>query len=189
MTQHAVFVDRDGTLMVDTHYINDPAKVQLLPSAPHALELAQQAGLPIVVVTNQSGIGRGIISVAQYEAVRDRVNALLAAQGATVTATYHCPHYDQRDGPCNCRKPKLGMYEQAAREHNLSLAGSAYIGDRWRDVSPAIELGGFGVLVPRPATPAEEIDQARAEANVAPTLTDAIELYLAWRANTLAPVT
>lgn len=181
MTRNAVFVDRDGTLMVDTHYINDPAKVQLIADAPGALQMARTAGLPIVVVTNQSGIGRGMITPAQYAAVRDRLTSLLAAHGAAVDATYHCPHFVERDGPCDCRKPELGMYHAAARDHGLSLHGSAFMGDRWRDVAPALEVGGFGVLVPRPASPSAEIDRARAEANVAPTLTDAMQLYLAWR--------
>lgn len=180
MTRRAVFVDRDGTLMVDTHYINDPGKVQLIADAPRALQLARDAGLSIVVVTNQSGIGRGMITPTQYTAVRDRLADLLAAQGATVDATYHCPHFDERDGPCDCRKPKLGMYRAAERDHGLALRGSAFVGDRWRDVAPALEVGGFGVLVPRPATPAAEIDRARTEANVAPTLTEAIQLYLSW---------
>lgn len=181
MTRRAVFVDRDGTLMVDTHYINDPAKVQLIADAPRALQMARDAGLPIVVVTNQSGIGRGTITPAQYTAVRDRLANLLAAQGASIDATYHCPHFVERDGPCDCRKPKLGMYHAAARDLGLTLHGSAFMGDRWRDVAPALEVGGFGALIPRPATPAEEIDRARADAHVAPTVTDAMQLYLAWR--------
>jgi histidinol-phosphate phosphatase family protein len=180
----ACFVDRDGTLMVDTHYPSDPDAVRLIDGAAEAIARVHALGVPVVIVTNQGGIARGYLTEQQYAAVRARLERLLGDAGATVLATYHCPHWGPVSGPCACRKPATGLYRQAAAEHGLDLARSAYIGDRWRDVQPALELGGFGVLVPSPDTPAEEIDRARAEANVAPSLGDAVALWLA----SLAPV-
>jgi len=174
----ACFVDRDGTVMVDTHYPSQPGAVRLLDGVPAALRRVRDAGVPIVIVTNQGGIARGYLTESQYQAVRARLDALLAAEGITPLATYHCPHYEPVSGPCDCRKPATGMYRRAAAEHDLDLTRSIYIGDRFRDVQPALTLGGFGVLVPGPDTPDDDIEHARIEANVAPTLDDAIGLWL-----------
>ena len=130
----ALFIDRDGTLIADAHYLADASRVQLLAGAAAAVAKANAAKVPVVVVTNQSGIARGLITHAQYEAVRDQTNALLSAGGAAVLATYHCPHWGHPKEPCACRKPGLGMYREAAAAHQLDLRHSAYIGDRWRDV-------------------------------------------------------
>lgn len=175
----ACFVDRDGTLMIDTHYPSDPDRVRLIPGAAAALALCNAAGVPVIVVTNQSGISRGLLSEAQYQLVRARLESDLARAGARVDATYHCPHWVDVTGPCDCRKPALGMYRRAALEHNLDLSRSAYIGDRWRDVQPAIETGGLGVLVPSADTSQEDQQLARANAYVMPSLGDAVSHFLA----------
>ncbi len=180
----ACFVDRDGTLMVDTHYPSDPERVRLIAGAAEALAACNAAGIPVIVVTNQSGIARGLITAAQYEAVRARLEAELARAGARVDATYHCPHWIDVTGPCDCRKPGLGMYRRAAAEHGLDLARSVYIGDRWSDVQPALVTGGLGVLVPGPQTHHDDVQRARAEAHVVPALGDAMQLFL----STLHPV-
>lgn len=173
----ACFVDRDGTIMVDTHYPSQPAAVRLLDGVTAALRRVHAAGLPIVVVTNQGGIARGYLTEAQYQQVKARLDALLAAEGIVPLATYHCPHYAPVSGPCDCRKPATGMYRRGAEEHHLDLTRSAYIGDRFRDVQPALTLGGFGVLVPGPDTPEDDVQRAREQANVAPSLADAIALW------------
>lgn len=157
----ALFIDRDGTLIADAHYLADASRVHLLPGAANAVATANAAQVPVVVVTNQSGIARGLITHAQYEAVRDRTSALLSAGGATVLATYHCPHWGHPKAPCECRKPGLGMYREAAAAHQLDLMRSAYIGDRWRDVQPALATGGIGILVPGIETPAADVEEAR----------------------------
>jgi histidinol-phosphate phosphatase family protein len=157
----ALFIDRDGTLIADAHYLADASRVHLLPGAANAVAKANAAQVPVVVVTNQSGIARGLITHAQYEAVRDRTSALLSAGGATVLATYHCPHWGHPKAPCECRKPGLGMYREAAAAHQLDLMRSAYIGDRWRDVQPALATGGIGILVPSIETPAADVEEAR----------------------------
>jgi histidinol-phosphate phosphatase family protein len=190
----ALFLDRDGTLIADAHYLADASRVALLPDAAAAVQRANAAGVPVVIVTNQSGIARGLITPAQYEATRDRTVALLGAAGAQVLATYHCPHWADVTGPCDCRKPGLGMYRQAAQAHDLDLARSAYIGDRWRDVQPALATGGIGMLVPGIETPAADVDTARSSSNphvfLEATLLDAVTRALAlMSADTVPPVT
>ena len=143
----ALFLDRDGTLIADVPYLADASLVRLLPGAGELVREANALGWPVVIVTNQSGIARRLITEAQYEAVAARVVSLLAAEGGKVTATYHCPHEPSMTGPCDCRKPASGMYRQAARNLALSLESSVYIGDRWRDVAAAAEAGGIGLLI------------------------------------------
>lgn len=178
----ALFIDRDGTLIADAHYLADPSGVRLLRDAVAAVRLANAAQVPVVIVTNQSGIARGLITNAQYEAVRDRTVSLLEAGGAHVLATYHCPHLAEVTGACDCRKPALGMYTRAASEHGLELARSAYIGDRWRDAQPALATGGLGILVPGVETPARDVDSARdcdaSNIAVSSSLLDAVTLAL-----------
>jgi len=141
----AAFLDRDGTVIRDTGYVSSPEEVELLPGAAEAVRLLNRAGVPVVVVTNQSGIGRGCFAESEFSAVQDRVESLLRAAGARIDATYFCPHVPE-DG-CECRKPGLGLYLKAAAEAGLDLAGALYAGDRARDVLPALELGGKGLLV------------------------------------------
>ena len=176
----AAFLDRDGTLMRDMHYPRDPDAVVLIPGAAEALRRLESAGVVRVVVTNQSGIAQGKVSERDYEAVRDRLGALLAAEGAHVDASYHCPHHPDFTGPCDCRKPATGMYRDAAAALGLDPARSLLVGDRWRDVSPGLELGGFALLVPSEATPAADRERAQREARVVVTLGEAVALYLAW---------
>ncbi len=179
----ALFLDRDHTLIEDGPYLADPARVVLLPGAGAAVARAAAAGVPVVIVTNQSGIARGLVSPAAYEAVRARTEALLREAGGAVLDTLHCPHHPSLSGPCACRKPGLALYEAAARRHGLALGASAYIGDRWHDVLPALATGGFGVLVPGPDTPAEEVAQAHAapagRVRVAGSIAEAVAVALA----------
>jgi histidinol-phosphate phosphatase family protein len=189
----ALFIDRDGTIIADAHYLSDASRVALLPTAVEAVRAANAAGVPVVIVTNQSGIARGLITEAQYAATRDRTVALLAAQGAQVLATYHCPHWPEVSGPCDCRKPALGMYRDAARDHGVALSRSAFIGDRWRDVQPALAVGGLGVFVTGVESPAKDVEQARTHAGrgviIGAHLLDAVHHALAWIArNGAAPI-
>lgn len=180
--RRAAFLDRDGTINVDTHYPRLPEEVTLAPGAAAAIARLNAVGLPVIVVSNQSGIGRGLVTVDEYERVHARFGALLAAEGARIDATYICPHApaESPDSPaCECRKPGTLLYRNAAADHALDLARSWYIGDRWRDVAPALALHGRGILVPSPATPPEEIEQARSALRVAPTLGDAVATLLA----------
>ncbi len=143
----AVFLDRDGTLIVEREYLSDPHGVELLPGVASALREFQAAGFKLVVITNQSGIARGYYTAADYEAVQARVEQLLAEQGITINAAFYCPHHPDFTGPCDCRKPGLALYQTAARNLGLDLARSIYVGDRIADVLPAQATGGRAMLV------------------------------------------
>ena len=143
----AVFLDRDGTLIADRHYLADPAGVELLPGAGRAVARLNAAGVPVLLVTNQSGIGRGIFTEDDFHAVQQRVREVLAEHGAYLDGEYHCPHGPDHHSPCDCRKPAPGLFLRAAAEHDADLATSFFIGDRLRDVTPALAFGGTGILV------------------------------------------
>ena len=182
--RRAVFLDRDGTIIEDTGYIADAAAVRLLPGAAPAIARLNRAGIPVIVVTNQSGIARGLLDEAAYSAVARRLDALLSAAGARLDADYHCPHHPDYSGPCECRKPGSLLYRQAAAEHGLYLAGSWWVGDRMRDVVPAERLGGRGLLIGRP--PGDELAAAAAARfPVVSDLSAAVDIILGESASAL----
>lgn len=176
----AVFLDRDGTINVDTHYVSRPEDVALIPGAAPAIARLNAAGFPVIVVSNQSGIGRGYLTMEEYQRVEQRLAALLAEQGARVDATYICPHAPSTP-PCDCRKPGTALYHRAAAEHAIDLARSWFIGDRWRDIAPARVLGGRGILVPNAGTPDEDRALATREMEVAEGLEEAVGRVLGER--------
>jgi histidinol-phosphate phosphatase family protein len=176
--RRAAFLDRDGTLIEDAHFLSDPAAVRLVTGAAGAVRRLNDAGIVVVVVTNQSGIARGLLTEAQYEVTRATLDDLLAAQLARVDASYHCPHHPDVGGPCECRKPGTLLYRRAAEALGLDLTRSLYVGDRRRDVAPGMTLGGFARLVPSPDTPPDELAECAVRPGVAPTLGHAVDAYL-----------
>lgn len=176
----AAFLDRDGTIIRDANYIRDPEAVELLPGAADAIRRLNERAVAVVVVTNQSGIARGTITPAEYDAVRGRLDALLAAKGARLDASYTCPHHPDITGPCQCRKPGLALYRKAIAELGLEVRASVFVGDRWRDVEPALVLGGLPILLDVPSThPDDRIDAMRNGVATASSLQEAVERYLA----------
>lgn len=161
MSKRAAFLDRDGTIIDDTHYLSRPELVRLLPGAASAIARLHEAHWTVIMVTNQSGIARGLLSMDEYESVHARMVELLASEGAHLDASYMCPHHPDFDEVCDCRKPGTLLFQRAAVEHDLDLVRSSFIGDRWRDVAPALTLGGRGFLIDTDSTPAE--DRRRAE--------------------------
>jgi D-glycero-D-manno-heptose 1,7-bisphosphate phosphatase len=147
MSRPAAFLDRDGTIIVERHYLADPDDVELLPGAPAALRSLAAGGFALVMVTNQSGIARGLYAESDFQAVQARLAAMLAVHGVAFDASFHCPHHPQHGGPCPCRKPGLALFQDAARQLDLDTAASIFVGDRLRDVLPAVALGGRGFLV------------------------------------------
>lgn len=143
----AVFLDRDGTVIEEKEYLSDPGGVSLLPGVGEALRGLAAHGFPLVLVTNQSGVARGLYSWEAYVAVARRVEEVLCEEGVRLEGTYVCPHHPDFTGPCRCRKPRTGLFRDAARDLGLDLSASFYVGDRARDVLPAEVLGGRGVLV------------------------------------------
>jgi histidinol-phosphate phosphatase family protein len=178
----AAFLDRDGTVIDDMHYLADADRIQLLPGAATAIQSLNDAGVLAIIVTNQSGIGRGLMTEAQYDATRRRLAEIIRDAGAHIDAQYHCPHYAPVNGTCECRKPGVGMHRQAAGEHGIALQRSLYVGDRRSDVEPAMTLGGYGSLVPSRETSAEDAAWAMAHARVEDSLGAAVARYLAWLA-------
>jgi histidinol-phosphate phosphatase family protein len=138
-----LFLDRDGTLIVDVGYPRDPERVEILAGAAEALAELQTTWL-LVVISNQSGIGRGIITEQQAAAVHDRFVELFARAGVSFAGSYYCPHAP--DVACRCRKPAAGLLEDAARELDIDVAASVMIGDKSSDVE-AGQAAGCGRTV------------------------------------------
>jgi D-glycero-D-manno-heptose 1,7-bisphosphate phosphatase len=178
-TRRAAFLDRDGTLITDVHFLADPNGIVMMPNADRAVRALNDAGVLAIVITNQSGIARGLITEAQYGATAQRLREVFDARGARIDAMYHCPHFPEISGPCECRKPGTLLFHRAAADYGIDFTQSAYIGDRLRDVQPAKVLGGRGFLVPVPSTPPEEREIAAREFSVVDTLTEAVQAFLA----------
>ncbi len=170
------FLDRDGTIIEDVHYIAHPERVTLIDGVAHAIRALNRAGWAVVVITNQSGIGRGKLTEADYESVRARVDELVESQGAMIERHYHCPHGP--DAACECRKPGTLLHRQAIADLELDATRIVTIGDRWRDVEPGLTLHGRGILVPSPDTPQEDFERAEREAYLAPSLDAAVAFIL-----------
>jgi D-glycero-D-manno-heptose 1,7-bisphosphate phosphatase len=145
--RRAAFLDRDGTIIEDTGFVRDPAGVVLLHGAAEAIKRLNDAGWVVVVVTNQSGIARGLFTEKEYAAVAARVGEVLAARGARIDATWMCPHHPDVTGACDCRKPGLKHYLAAAERFGIDFTKSVFVGDRLSDVEPARALGGTGILL------------------------------------------
>ena len=152
MMRPAVFVDRDGTLIDERGYLDRLDLLHVFPWTPDALRLLNRAGFAVVVITNQSAIGRGIIDQAFLRQVHDELDRRLALGGARIDAYYFCPHHpeaeiEQYRQVCRCRKPGPGMIEQACRDLQLDPARSVMVGDRWLDVAAGNAAGARSVLV------------------------------------------
>ncbi|MDQ7834427.1 MAG: HAD-IIIA family hydrolase [Humidesulfovibrio sp.] len=141
----AVFLDRDGTVIAERHYLHDPAGVELLPGAAEGLRAMQSLGLRLVLVTNQSGVGRGYFGRDAVERVHGRLLELLEHEGVDIDAIYLCPHAP--DTVCNCRKPKPGLLERAATDLDLDPERSFVIGDKACDVDLGLVMNATTFLV------------------------------------------
>lgn len=150
----AVFLDRDGTIIHDPGYLGDPAKVRLITGAAEAMARLRAAGYPLVVVSNQSGVARGLLTEADVESVNRRMNELLRSSGAEVERVYHCPYLPGEEAVVEAyrrdselRKPHPGMLLLAARELGIDLRRSWMIGDSERDVEAGRAAGCRSILL------------------------------------------
>ena len=143
--RRAVFLDRDGTICEEMGYLNHVTRLVLFPFAAAAIRKLNEAKIPAVVVTNQSGVSRKIFPESLVHEVHEKMKTLLRAGGAHVDGIYYCPH--QRADNCECRKPLAGLLKSAARDLHLELHGSYVVGDRYADVEMAHRAGGAGVMV------------------------------------------
>jgi heptosyltransferase-2 len=156
-----VFLDRDGTVNRDTGYLNDVQALELLPGVGEALARLAAAGAKLIVVTNQSGVARGLITGQQLNAIHVHLGNLLAEQGVVLTGLYICPHHP--DDGCRCRKPETGLIDQACREHNLDRTTLYVVGDRARDVLSGQKVGARTVLLLSGEESRNDLVQMRAE--------------------------
>jgi D-glycero-D-manno-heptose 1,7-bisphosphate phosphatase len=148
----AIFIDRDGTINEDKGYISDPEDLIIYPWVGEAVRLINEARLKAIVVTNQSGVARGICSEDDLRLIHARMIGELEKQDARIDGVYYCPHHPDYGGQryrreCECRKPGPGMLNAAAREHEIDLAQSFVIGDKASDINLASGAGAQGVLV------------------------------------------
>jgi D-glycero-D-manno-heptose 1,7-bisphosphate phosphatase len=152
MTRPAIFLDRDGTLNEDRGHVDRLDLLALFPWTADALRLIRRAGFATVVITNQSGIARGMLDERFLDAVHREIDRRLAPAGAAIDRYYHCPHLPESkrppgEQPCRCRKPAPGLIEQACRELDIDPARSVMVGDRWADVACGRGAGTRAVLV------------------------------------------
>jgi D-glycero-D-manno-heptose 1,7-bisphosphate phosphatase len=148
----AVFLDRDGTMIEDVGYLDSLSRVAFFPWTIDAIRALNHAGLPVVVVTNQSGVARGLFTESFVEETHRFIDVQLAAGGARVDAYYYCPHHDSGAVPaytraCDCRKPGRAMVDAAARDLGLDPARSFVVGDKWLDVHLGRAVGARTILV------------------------------------------
>jgi D-glycero-D-manno-heptose 1,7-bisphosphate phosphatase len=145
----AVFLDRDGTIVADKHFLADPAGLELLPGAVEGLRELQRLGARLVVVTNQSGVGRGYFPASAVERVHEGLRALLEEDGVELDAIYSCPHSPEEG--CSCRKPAPGLFLRAADDLGIDLDASFVLGDRDVDVEAGRRIGATSILIgPQP---------------------------------------
>ena len=148
----AVFLDRDGTINEDVGYISDPDQLQLIPGAAEAVQRLRGAGYFLVLITNQAGVGRGLMTEDSLREVLDAFGEMLDDEGACVDAVYYCLHHPEEGvgeylKDCDCRKPKPGMLLRAAEEHQIDLSRSFMVGDHMGDVLAGKNAGCQTALV------------------------------------------
>ena len=143
----AAFIDRDGTINVDVHYLNRVEQLQIIPRAGEAIARLNQAGYPVIIITNQSAIGRGLLTETGLSEIHNELKHQLSAFNASIDAIYYCPHHPDGKDNCTCRKPAPGMILRAASEYNINLAGSIMIGDNATDLEAGWNAGCRAALV------------------------------------------
>jgi D-glycero-D-manno-heptose 1,7-bisphosphate phosphatase len=181
--QRAVFLDKDGTLVVDVPYNVDPERMLLMPGAGEALRRLSDAGYKLIVVSNQSGVARGVFAESALPAVEQRLREMLADHGAPLSGFYYCPHHP--DGAvveyavrCDCRKPQPGLLLRAAEEHGISVRESWMIGDILNDVEAGRRAGCRTILLDNGNETEWELSKERLPDCVVSDLRDAAALIL-----------
>jgi histidinol-phosphate phosphatase family protein len=143
--RRCVLLDRDGTLIEERHYITDSSQVELIPGVVRGLRRFDEMGLGLVVITNQSALGRGYLDEAGLNAIHEKLQALLRAEGIQLEAIYYCPH--KPDDDCSCRKPRAGLVDRASKELCFDPRESFVIGDKVSDIEMGRNVGATTLLV------------------------------------------
>jgi D-glycero-D-manno-heptose 1,7-bisphosphate phosphatase len=145
ISDKVVILDRDGTMVIDRGYLADPDRLEFTPGAPEALRWLSQSGYRLVVITNQSGIGRGLFSRDDVEAMNARLHDMVERVGSKLTKIYYCPHAPE--AYCACRKPNLALMEQAATELGFSPREAVVVGDKDSDIEFGFRVGARAILI------------------------------------------
>ncbi len=150
--RRAVFLDRDGTICEEVEYLDHIDQLKVFPGVPAAIRRLNEAGLKVIGITNQSGVARGFFSESFLAETHRKLAEILKWNGAGLDAVYYCPHHPEGSVPayrreCDCRKPGIGLLERAAQEHNLDLASSFVVGDKYLDVETGFRAGARSILV------------------------------------------
>jgi D-glycero-D-manno-heptose 1,7-bisphosphate phosphatase len=148
----AVFLDRDGTVNAEVGYLSDLADLRLIPGAGAAIKRFQEAGLKVILVTNQSGVARGYFPESLVHEAHELLDQMLRNEGAKIDAVYYCPHHPTEGNSsftmeCDCRKPGTGLIDRAAWDHGIDVERSYVVGDKWSDVELGQRVGAHAILV------------------------------------------
>ncbi len=141
----AVFLDRDGTINTEVDYLSSVKDLRLIKNTAKAIRILNQNQIKVIIVTNQSGISRGLFSIDDLDRVHNELKRRLRRNGAHIDAIYYCPHHP--DEKCSCRKPKKGMFEKAAKDFDLKLNKCYIVGDKLADIKVAHNIFAMGILV------------------------------------------
>lgn len=167
-------MDRDGVLNVELPtYVRSADQLQLFPEAPGALAPLAERSIPLILISNQAGVGKGLMSREDLDAIEQKLRGFLSANGIALEAAYYCTHTDQM--ACDCRKPLPGMILRAAREHGIDLSSSFMVGDSWRDMACGRAAGVRTVFVPTGINPRAQVSRIGDTADyLADSLADAV---------------
>lgn len=154
MLKIGVFLDRDDTVIKDKVYLKNPDEIEILPGVPEAIKQLNDKGIPVIIISNQSGIARGHFDEARLAEIHGRLLSMLAGHGATIDGIYYCPHHPEGiveayRRVCNCRKPSPGMLYKAAGDFELDLSKCYMVGDSLIDVETIHRVGGKGIIIER----------------------------------------
>lgn len=148
MKNKAVFIDRDGTINVDVHYLDDPDKFEMYPGVGEGVKKLKENEFKIIVITNQSGIARGYFTEEQLSKIHERLKNEFQKFDVVLDGIYYCPHHP--DDNCNCRKPNTGLFIDAINGHNIDVKKSFMLGDKILDIGAGKKIGARTVLIPEP---------------------------------------
>lgn len=153
MKNKAVFIDRDGTINIDVHYLDDPNKFEMYSGVAEGIKKLKENGFKIIITTNQSGIARGYFTEEQLSKIHERMKKEFQKFNVKLDGIYYCPHHPNDN--CDCRKPKIGLFKKAIKEHNINIKKSYVIGDKILDIAAGKKIGAITILVPEPHTKEE----------------------------------
>ncbi len=182
----AVFLDRDGTIIEDVGYLNNPENIKFIPGSISAIKKLNEAGYKIVIITNQAGVARGLIREDILQTIDKTINKHILSNGAHIDAIYYCPHHPEHGvypykQDCECRKPNPGMLKKAASDLELDMKNSFVIGDKWSDVEVGknMELKTALVLTGKGKNQKEKLT-AKPDF-IAKNLAEAVDWVLKWK--------